>query len=88
MEIELINGRFSISEAQQLLTEIIQAKIAFHEKRVRILDETEEDIKHSERRIKSLQESLQNIYRKISEKGIGEIDLRAHIEISFAPRLN
>ena len=87
MEIELISGRYTAKEAEQLLSSIIQAKIKFHESKINTLRLSEEDIKHSEKRISQLQDRLAKIIKKISEGGKEYTDIQAHIEINFAPVL-
>lgn len=87
MEIQLINGRFTPQEAEQLLTAIFQAKLNFHENKIRTLDLKEEDIKQSEKKIVMLQSRLKNTIEKIRQSGKELTDINAHIDISFAPVL-
>ena len=68
MEIKLIDGRFTIDEAEKLLTAIFQTKIAFHEQKIRTIHHTEEDIKQSEKRIMQLEENLREAIRKMKSK--------------------
>ena len=58
MEIQLLSGVFTINEAENLLTEIIKVKIAFHEAKINTIHMSEEDIKYSESKIIKLQETL------------------------------
>lgn len=85
MEIQLINGRFSVEEAEQLLTDIVKVKIAFHEKKIITKDITEEDIEHSERRILHLERTLRNAIEKLKESNQKETNIQAHIEVNFPP---
>ena len=87
MEIQLISGTFTVQEAEQLLTAIFQTKIAFHQHKIRVVDENEEDIKHSEKRILQLEETLRNAILKMKEKGQTHTSLNAHIEVNTMPRL-
>ena len=57
MEIQLIEGQFNAIDAVDLITQMIQVKIKYHEKKVKGLDH-EEDIKMVERKIKFLQQEL------------------------------
>lgn len=88
MEIQLINGRFSVQEAERLLTAIVKAKIAFHEDKIRTIHETEEDIKHSEKRIIQLQNTLSEAIKKLREQGKEHTYLNAMIDVNFTPPLN
>jgi hypothetical protein len=85
MEIELINGRFAIAEAEQLLTAIVKAKIAFHEQKISTIDQSEEDIKHSESRILKLERTLREAIVQLKENNRRFINIHAHIELNFPP---
>lgn len=87
MEIQLISGVFTVSEAEELLTAIFNTKIQFHENRIRTIHETEEDIEHSERRIIQLQDTLRNAVKKLRQSGKTHTALNAHIEVTTAERL-
>lgn len=82
MEIKLIDGVFTINEAEELLTEIFKIKIAFHEKKIKTVHITEEDIEHSEKRIIELQNTLSNAIKKMKAKGKTHTALNAHIEVN------
>lgn len=87
MDIQLISGVFTIDEAEQLLREIFQTKIAFHEKKIRIIHQDEEDIKHSERRIIQLQETLRQAISRLRKSGKTHTALNAHIEVNTIGQL-
>ena len=87
MEIQLISGVFSIGEAEELLTAIVNTKIQFHQNKIRTIHETEEDIEHSEKRIIQLQDTLRNALRIMKESGKTHTTLNAHIEVNTAMRL-
>lgn len=87
MDIELINGRFSIEEAEQLLSAIVKVKISFHEERIRTVHVTEEDIKHSEKRIVALQKKLREAISKLKEDKQIFTRIHAHIEVGFPPEI-
>jgi hypothetical protein len=57
MQLELIKGQFSGTEALEILTQMIQVKIKFHESKI-ALNSSEEDIKYRESRLKHLQNEL------------------------------
>ncbi|HVX25144.1 MAG TPA: hypothetical protein VHB70_02285 [Parafilimonas sp.] len=80
MHIQLLQGRFSKQDALDLIAQMIQTKISFHEKKIE-LSHNEEDIKMRESRIKQLQNSLADVRRQLN--GSDEaISLHAQIEIS------
>lgn len=58
MDIQLLKGNFSQSEALDILTQLVHVKIKFHESKIEKSD-NEEDIKMRENRIKKL---LQDFY--------------------------
>ena len=57
MQLELIKGTFSEMEALDILTQMIQIKIKFHESKI-AQHSSEEDIKYRESRLKHLQHEL------------------------------
>ncbi|OIN56051.1 hypothetical protein [Arsenicibacter rosenii] len=57
MNIQLIKGDFTPTEAIDILTGMVNVKIKFHERKIAGTD-SEEDIKMRERRIRQLQQSL------------------------------
>ena len=57
MQLELIKGQFSGTEALDILTQMIHVKIKFHESKISF-NSSEEDIKYRESRLKYLQNEL------------------------------
>lgn len=57
MKLQLIDGNFNQAETIDLLTQLYQVKIKFHEEKVKS-SLNEEDIKMRERKIKVLQNTL------------------------------
>jgi hypothetical protein len=57
MVIQLIEGKFSAKDALELLTQMINVKIRYHESKIDI-NSSEEDIKSRETNIKKLQNEL------------------------------
>ncbi len=57
MYIQLIEGEFKSNDALDLITQMIQVKIKFHENKIS-KSEIEEDIKAREAKIKRLQKNL------------------------------
>lgn len=59
MKLQLIDGAFSPTESIEILTQLYQVKIRFHEEKIRT-SANEEDIKMRERKIKALQKNLED----------------------------
>ena len=57
MDLQLLKGQFSATDAIDLLTQVVQVKIQFHERKIE-RTHNEEDIKMRETRIKELQDGL------------------------------
>lgn len=57
MELQLINGAFSSTESIEILSQLFQVKIKFHEDKIRT-SQNEEDVKMRERKIIALQKGL------------------------------
>lgn len=68
MNIQLIQGHFSTQDAIDIITQIINVKIKFHENKIDNAH-NEEDIKMREQRIKQLQQSLQESRSHINSQG-------------------
>jgi hypothetical protein len=79
MNINLIEGTYSLSEAQELLNKIIQVKIDYLESKISSSCH-EEDIKQRENRIKSLQTQRSDI-NKLSAEEIRGITIQLKIDI-------
>lgn len=68
MEIQLINGTFSSKEALQIITQLMNVKIQFHENKIQHTH-NEEDIKMREKKITQLQNNLQIVRKHIQNNG-------------------
>ena len=79
MKINLIEGTYSIGEAQELLNKIIQVKIAYLESKISSSC-NEEDIKQRENRIKSLHTKRSDI-NKFSAEEIRGITIQLNIDL-------
>lgn len=73
--LSLIQGKFSASEAVDIISSMVQVKIKFHEDKITNTS-NEEDIKQQEARIKELQNDLAALKKSIVAKG-GKIDVKA-----------
>ena len=80
MNIQLLQGQFNAKDAIDIITQMIQIKIKFHENKITD-NSTEEDIKFSETKIKQLQKELLETRSHIGNQG-GKIYI--HIEIHLA----
>ena len=66
--LKLIQGKFSANDAIDIITQMVQVKIKFHESKITNTS-NEEDSKLEEKRIKELQNELQNLRSNILSKG-------------------
>lgn len=65
MKIQLVKGSYSNADAMDLLSNLVNAKIRFHESRIEN-SHNEEDIKMRESRIKDLQRDLHEVRKKLA----------------------
>lgn len=68
MELQLIDGFYSTTDTIDILSQMVQVKIKYHESKIHPMSNTE-DIKYRESRIKKLQEELQKVKEAVAEKG-------------------
>ncbi len=68
MNLQLIQGQFSSQDAIDILTQMVNVKIKFHENKI-TNGHAEEDIKMREKRIKQLQQQLQESRNYIETQG-------------------
>ncbi len=87
MEVQLIDGRFSVAEAEQILIAIVNVKIAFHAEKIKSLTLTPEEIKHSETRIHQLEKKLKQVVEKMKAKELSTTNIHAYIDIKFPPSI-
>ena len=80
MNLKLINGRFAQAEAMDILTQLIQVKIKYHEGKIENTH-NEEDIKMREQRIKQLQQDFYDLKQSILDKK-GNCEIVAEIRIN------
>ncbi len=78
MNIQLIQGEFSPSDTLELINEMIQIKIKYHENKI-VNKSTEEEIKFRESKIKELQKQLFDLRNYVNNK---KVDLKLKSEIS------
>ena len=67
MKAQLISGTFEKSDAIDLVTKMVNAKVKFHENKVKSTS-TEEDVKKREAKIKNLQKELYEIRNYIENQ--------------------
>ncbi len=79
MNIQLIQGEFDTRDALDLIAQMLQVKISYHETKI-LTSNHEEDIKHRESRIKALQKALYDVRNQVSSAQ-GNIKLNAEINI-------
>ncbi|HEX4956646.1 MAG TPA: hypothetical protein VFV46_00595 [Lacibacter sp.] len=66
MQTELIKGQFSGNDALEILSEMIQVKIRYHERKIEA-SSNEEDIKYRESKLKNLQAELALLRKKLTQ---------------------
>lgn len=81
MKLQLIKGKFSQTEALDILTRMIHLKIKFHENKIE-KSQNEEDIKMRERRIKQLQKEFYEA-KKIILSGQKYCELESSFSINL-----
>ena len=81
MEINVINGKFDDKDASNLISEIINVKIAFLEDKINA-SSSEEEIKMRETRIKELQTNLAEIKKSISNGDLNSVNLSCNLILS------
>jgi hypothetical protein len=79
MEIHLIDGQFSATEAIAILTQLTEVKIKYHENKIKS-SHNEEDIKMRERKIKKLQKELADS-REYIQKQTSNITINSTINL-------
>lgn len=65
MQIQLIEGDFNKADTLELVSQMIQIKIKYHEKAIQ-RNSSEEDIKYRESKIKFLQDKLLQLREEIN----------------------
>lgn len=78
MNIQLIKGNFSKEESLDLLSQLIQVKIRFHENKIS-REHDEADIKMRETRIRQLQQDFHNLKAALLETGQDQCRIEATI---------
>lgn len=79
MELNLVKGSFEKEEALDIIAQMIQIKIKFHERKIQS-DSNEEDIKMRELRIKQLQQELFHARQFIQNKA-NNVSIQANIAL-------
>lgn len=62
MELELISGRFTPKEAEQVLTDIFHAKIDYHQRKIGMPYLTEKDVQHAEKEYRCWERLYKALY--------------------------
>ncbi len=80
MNLQIIKGNFENTDAIELLSQLVNVKIKYHEGKIDIT-RNEEDIKQRENRIKQLQYELAEAKKYLSENS-DNINLNCTVEIN------
>ncbi len=81
MNIQLIQGAFSSGDTLELINEMIQIKIKYHENKIE-KNSSEEDVKYREGKIKRLQNELSELRNNINDQS-KNLQLDAIIKIEM-----
>jgi len=79
MDLQLIQGHFTAEDTIDIVTQMINIKIRYHESKIG-KSSNEEDIKMREQRIKLLQQDLANVKKHI-ELQEGKIAVRGDVHL-------
>jgi len=79
MELHLIDGQFSATDAIAILTQLTEVKIKYHENKIKS-SHNEEDIKMRERKIKKLQQELTDS-REYIQKQTSNITINSTVNL-------
>lgn len=79
MNIQLIQGKFSVKDTLEIITQMIHIKIKYHENKIKN-NSNEEDIKMREKKIMKLQRDLYELKEDLKSKG-KTINVQSSIEI-------
>lgn len=79
INLKLIQGEFSASDALDLITQMLHVKIKYHENKI-LTNSSEEDIKQRELKIRLLQKQLAELRENIYLNG-NKVNLNGTIEI-------
>jgi hypothetical protein len=82
MQFKLIDGQFSPNEALEILSQMLQVKLRFHESKIN-KDSTEEDIKYRESRMKQLQAEWALVRNKLLQQ-----DVRSKLSAEIFVQIN
>lgn len=82
MNIPLVQGNFSSTDSFEILNQMVQLKVKFHENKISKTS-NEEDIKYRETKIKRLQHDLMELKKYIDDcKSSLSVDVQVKIEKS------
>lgn len=82
MNIPLVQGNFSSTDSFEILNQMVQLKVKFHENKISKTS-NEEDIKYRETKIKRLQHDLMELKKYIDDcKSPVSVDVQVKIEKS------
>lgn len=80
MNLQIIKGSFETSDTIELMIQLVNVKIKYHEDKIDATN-NEEDIKQRENRIKELQKELAHIKNYLAQQG-DKISVNCNVEIN------
>ncbi len=79
MDLQLVQGQFSSTDASEIISKLIEVKIKYHEEKIK-LHENEEDLKYRESKIIRLQNQLKET-RDFLLQQTGMVSVESNINI-------
>jgi hypothetical protein len=79
-EFNLIDGRFSVAEAELLLLDLAKAKVSHHFRRLSLAGLSEEDIKATEKRIQAIETDVRAAIKRLKTMEPNQrVDIQARV---------
>ncbi len=83
-KLTLIDGRFAVNDAMELVSKLIDLKIGYHQSRIDKHAGSEENIKHSEKRISQLQQKKEELLARMSAQATnGTVDIEGILDLKY-----
>jgi len=81
----LINGNYSVEDAEQLLQSLFRVKTEFHQARIESLLSDAQDISDSEKRLIELQSDLEKVLQGLRKAECERVVMHARLVLEFCP---
>lgn len=81
----LINGNYSVEEAEKLINSLFKVKTDFHRGRMNSADADPRDVRDSSKRLLELEDDLENILVNLKKSNYKRIVMHARLVLEFCP---